>query len=1027
VGAAARPDDLVGRLDERTALGRWLAEAVGGAPRIVIVSGLPGMGKTRLLHTLIDQARVAGCRATWGSAMEGIEVPFLAAGPLLAGIPGGSDALAADEAVPLPWGNSGSQHLVRAVSAVQEATQQTPVLLVLDDLQWADEATLALVQHLAVVMGTAPEPLPLMLAVTLRSGDGAEPGRRAARRLAREQTARQLHVGPLDEVEVRELHHRITDRYPSRTDLRNLIEVTGGSPLLVRARLDSRHGASATPGEAIEVGADLLEGRFAGLPRSTRRAIETLATLGDRIATAALEPLLGPEHEELLQPALRSELVSIDGDTIIFEHSLYRHAVLQSIDSARAKALAAEVAGRVAAEPLRSLLPPAAVAAHLRSAPDAVPADIAAVIRWSAGAEAFSAGAWGQAAEHFESALVSAESAALAWIDRPERWFRTGEAAFRDHDLRCAEHLRRALDLADPVADLDVIARSTILRTRALLTLGRGKITPMDERELISITDRPDPQLDRWRSALLIEAAEIRFATYDFAAGAELAARARAAASLSDDPLSTWAVEIGEGLQHAAGLRLGDAAACFARAIDTAERAQSPWHEASSRHRAALVDLLRGNLNGLDDTVTQGMAVSRSCHHWAECSFGGSLRTVLRAVRGDPSVEVEAENAAAMYRRTSYVFSPGLLYPALAYARATRGDIEGAQEALSDLESIGQAAGSHRRSLARFDRIFGGTLAPSRRATPRHDRPDLSTLAALAAFANESIDLGDHHAMADAAGKIDDVVASGVVMAPSWPHYFPRIRAEIAVGLDEPDAGDRLEAAINVAAAQGMEFERVLLDLLASAVAADRTAAVEHAATALRRADEGGLLAGVVMSQGRLRQLGADPLRPIARAVLSTDIVSSTDLTRTLGDERWLEVLDEHDDLVKSTVRRHGGVVFKHTGDGMFAWFTSAADAVRATEILLGVFEGGRLSEGRVALRIRAGLALGSPRSRSDGDLFGITVIEAGRLCSAASPGTALASASVAEASGRSLPFHARLDLKGFDVSVESYTVEPIG
>jgi class 3 adenylate cyclase len=751
-----------------------------------------------------------------------------------------------------------------------------------------------------------------------------------------------------------------------------------------------------------------------------------LALLGDRITTSALDPLLGPAHEQLLQPAVESELISVDGEAVAFEHSLYRNAVLQSIDPERSDALAADVAERVSSEPLRSLLPPAVVAAHLRLAPDTVPADVVATIRWSAGAEAFSAGAWGQAAEFFESALLAAESNGLAWPDRPERWFLTGEAAFRDHDARCAEHLRRALDLADPVVDLDVIARSTILRTRALLTLGQGEITARDEEELAAITERPDPRLDRWRSALLGIAAECRFATYDFTAGAELARRARAAATLADDPLSTWAVEIGEGLQHVAGLRLAVADACFARAIETSDRARSSWHEASSRHRRALVDLLRGNLTSFDGKVSEGMAVSSSCHHWAECSFGSGLRTVALAARGDAAVEVEAENAAAMYRRTSYVFSPGLLYPALAYARATRGDIEGAQDALSELESIGQPAGSHRRALARFGRLLHDAPEPSRRARPRSHRPDLGTLAALGAGADEAIDLGDTRAMADAAGRIDEVVASGVSMAPSWPHYFPRIRAQIAVELDEPDVHDRIEAATDAAEAEGVLFERVLLELLASAVADDHTAAVEHAATALRRADESGLLAGVVLSQDRLRQLGTDPLRPLARAVLNTDIVSSTDLTRTLGDERWLEVLDEHDELVKATVRRHGGVIFKHTGDGMYAWFASAADAVAATEILLGVFEHGHLHDGRVALRIRAGLALGSPLSRSDGDLFGMTVIEAGRLCSAASPGVALASAAVAEASMRTLAFHDRLDLKGFDRAVEAYRVDPL-
>jgi class 3 adenylate cyclase len=362
----------------------------------------------------------------------------------------------------------------------------------------------------------------------------------------------------------------------------------------------------------------------------------------------------------------------------------------------------------------------------------------------------------------------------------------------------------------------------------------------------------------------------------------------------------------------------------------------------------------------------------------------------------------------------------------LAYARATRGDIDGARDALSDLESIGQSAGSHRRALARFDRFLGGSPEPSRRSRPRDRRPDLEMLAGLAAGADDAIGVGDTAAMAEAARRIDDVLACDVVMAPSWPHYFPRIRAQLAIALDEPDARDRLESVVESAAAVGLAFERVLLDLLASTVADEHRDAVECAARALRRADDTGLLAGVVLSQERLRRLGTDPLRPLARAVLNTDIVSSTDLTRTLGDERWLEVLDEHDELMKSTVRRHGGVVFKHTGDGMFAWFASAADAVAATEILLGAFEQGRLDDGRVAMRIRAGLALGSPRSRSDGDLFGMTVIEAARLCSAASPGVALVSAAVAERSLRSLALHGRLDLKGFDRPVEAYRIEPL-
>ena len=1008
-------------------LAQWLAESTGGAPRIVIVRGEPGMGKTKLLRWLVEEARSAGSLTSWGAAVEGVDVPMLAATPLMASIPGGTEALVPDERTAGPWGGSGSRSLTRAVDAIVRSSQSGSVLLVVDDLQWADEATLALVQHLAVVIGTSAAPLSLLLAVTVRAGEGAEPGRRAAHRLAREPLSRQLHVGPLDEVEVRELCRDLTGQYPSRTELRTLIDITGGSPLLIRARLSSS-SSSRSQADASEAGLDLLEGKYSLLPRTTKRAVDTLAVLGGRVDIGALEALLGPEHQQVLAPALDAELIAIDGGMLAFEHSLYRHAVLQSMGADRAAAVTVEIAEQVASEPLRSMLAPGAVAAHLRLVPDSAPAEVVATINWSAGVDAHGAGAWGLAADHYEAALLADERAEGPWTDRPHRWYVAGEAAFRDHNPRCVEHLRRALDLADPAADVEVVATSTILRARGLLTLGNGAMTAQDEAELIALAGDPDERLDRWRSALLAMAAECRFATFDVEGGEQLAAQARAAAPLSGDPLSTWAVEIGEGLQHAAGLRLDDAEACFQRAVQTSAVAESAWHEASSQHRVAMIDLMRGRLDQADRGVADGMEVARSCHHWAECSFGGGLRTIALAVRGDPRVEAEAEAAAAMFRRTSYAFSPGLLYPALAYGRAIRGDIEGAREALGQLESVGQRAGSHRRALSRFDRLFAGSMdVQPRRSRSAYRTPDMSTLAALGSAADEAVDFGDRDGAKALAPQIDHVLAAGVSISPGWPHYFPRIRAEVAVAAGDSNARDHLDEAMAHASREGLEFELILLELLASRVVDDRVAAAEHAASALRRADETGMLAGVVISQERLHQLGSDPGRPIARAVLTTDIVSSTDLTRTLGDETWLEVLNEHDDLVMSTVRRHGGVIFKHTGDGMFAWFATPADAVRATEVLLGEFEHGRLYGGRVPMRIRAGLALGSPLSREDGDLFGMTVIEAARLCSAARDGTGLASAAVATSAERPLAAFGRLDLKGFDAAVETFVVEPVG
>lgn len=161
------------------------------------------------------------------------------------------------------------------------------------------------------------------------------------------------------------------------------------------------------------------------------------------------------------------------------------------------------------------------------------------------------------------------------------------------------------------------------------------------------------------------------------------------------------------------------------------------------------------------------------------------------------------------------------------------------------------------------------------------------------------------------------------------------------------------------------------------------------------------------------------------RAILTTDVVASTEIVQTLGDAGWLRVIDEHDELVRTLIERTGGVVFKHTGDGIRTWFWSADAAVSAARSVLGEFGRRRLLGGRVEVRLRVGVALGAPLVRSDGDLCGLAVIEAGRLCDAAPSGAGLASAAVAAAVTEPLTPHGSLVLKGFCTPVETVRIDP--
>jgi len=164
------------------------------------------------------------------------------------------------------------------------------------------------------------------------------------------------------------------------------------------------------------------------------------------------------------------------------------------------------------------------------------------------------------------------------------------------------------------------------------------------------------------------------------------------------------------------------------------------------------------------------------------------------------------------------------------------------------------------------------------------------------------------------------------------------------------------------------------------------------------------------------------------RAVLFTDIADSTSLTQRLGDVNAMQIIRDHDDLVRRAIDGHGGQVVKHTGDGVMASFLSVTRALETGGALQRELSQ-RNRDAAVPFQVRVGIAAGEPVTAHD-DLFGATVQLAARLCSAAEPGTVLVSGAVRElAVGKGFRFEdaGELVLKGFDDSVRAYRlcVEP--
>ena len=161
------------------------------------------------------------------------------------------------------------------------------------------------------------------------------------------------------------------------------------------------------------------------------------------------------------------------------------------------------------------------------------------------------------------------------------------------------------------------------------------------------------------------------------------------------------------------------------------------------------------------------------------------------------------------------------------------------------------------------------------------------------------------------------------------------------------------------------------------------------------------------------------------RTVLFTDIVNSTSLTQTLGDEQAMEFIRLHDTIVRDALAANTGREIKHTGDGIMASFCSAVAAVRcAAQIQRALAE--KQTDRGLSIKVRIGGAAGEPVERNN-DIFGSTVQLASRLCSHAEADQILVSNVVAELCiGKGLPFRAlgEVTLRGFDRPVNVHAVD---
>ena len=164
---------------------------------------------------------------------------------------------------------------------------------------------------------------------------------------------------------------------------------------------------------------------------------------------------------------------------------------------------------------------------------------------------------------------------------------------------------------------------------------------------------------------------------------------------------------------------------------------------------------------------------------------------------------------------------------------------------------------------------------------------------------------------------------------------------------------------------------------------------------------------------------------PRIMTVLFTDMVGSTDLTQARGDHAAQDVVRRHNNIVRRALADFTGKEVKHTGDGIMASFSSAANGVEAAVAIQLACAAHNVKRPDLQLHLRIGINAGEPIEEED-DLFGTTVQLSARVCAKSGTDEILCTNVVRELSaGKGLTFVAKGEhaLKGFKDPVALYEV----
>ena len=714
VGRDAPLGALVGSLDR----------AIAGSGAVVLVAGDAGIGKSRLMKDLKQQAAVREVRVIEGrcSSTES-SVPYAplmnalrfriakGEGEAVAEMLGPLRAVLAPIFPQLPENASGANgeperkrdrpfELIFAV--LQRLAADEPMLLVLEDVHWADPTSLELLHHLA----HRASAFRMLLVATYRTDElhAAHPLRRLLGSLARDRVGQELRIGPLSRDETTEMLKRMLGTDPDPTFAAAIWKRAEGNPFFVEELL-----SVLSAGAAIEPNAEsaqILERtplpstvteavveRVNSLGSSAVETLSAASVIGRSFDFEDLRGVLGMSELELLEvleQLVAHQLLREDKlerkDSYSFPHALMQEAMYESLISRRRRVLHRRVAQALERRAGKTPSRLDELAFHFRIGGDHERA-------WNysrlAGDEAVRLRAWDDAAAHYENALASLEEmsdegdraadllerlAAVAWRrSRSPEATQFTEEALRlrralGHDEEAARLLRRIASLRIEEGDTEGAGEAL---DEALRLLGKTS----DSKQLGAIYDD--------LGKLSLDRGELDRAESLLMQGLSLASRDAKSAEEVPALVSLGELSILGGAVSAGVSRLDLALALLLEGRLPFERLMRVYSE--SVRVLILAQDYRRALTWADSAIA---LCRRQSVVGLDASFRAMRAVILTITSGEEDTLTEAQSAVDELRRTGRSDLRDALRM-LGYIHRARGELDLARAAYEEASSLG--------------------------------------------------------------------------------------------------------------------------------------------------------------------------------------------------------------------------------------------------------------------------------------------------------------------------------------------------